>query len=462
MSRNLFLALLVVIAVSLSGCNLFSKPQSSGELGWGGVDYANPVASTLSSANSSRVLTGADSSRLSNPETAVSFESRGGSKALGVKTISDSFTMVGSVVPPKINGGTEVIGATYVAIYGNLAYVAYNTRGEAYGGAIDVIDISDPEYPEIVDTIILTDTDISALFVSTANKRLYAAGARDPKSLAAALGLSSTDGLFPAVLERFSINDTGSIDPADKSSMLTVVPGQAANGIFETTKYVFATAGNTDPAAAGKVGGTFALNVGDFKLIDADYYKYSQFLDIDPTFKKHVSLQAGPAGVMHVYKVGVSDASSHKTIDIGEVYSPSYNGIAYQGKNTVDLYNDIAFAAMGPVMNAYDTLSFSKKPVYQVKVQVPSGENTDDYSCGSVAVDGKYIYMASGRQLQIAELPGVPAGSATERETTVLPVAGIWDTADETDYLNFVAADESSGLFFVASSNGLKIMKRAI
>src|SRR5690606_1693571 len=66
--------------------------------------------------------------------------------------------------------------ATHVAINGNYAYVSYNTEGELYSGAIDVINISNPNAPQLVIQAMLPNTDISS--VKYDNGMLYIAGAR--------------------------------------------------------------------------------------------------------------------------------------------------------------------------------------------------------------------------------------------------------------------------------------------
>ena len=81
--------------------------------------------------------------------------------------------LVAEVMPPVYGGLT--LKATHVAINGNYAYVSYNTPGEAYSGAIDVIDISNPTTPQIVVQAILPNTDVSA--VNYDNGILYIAGA---------------------------------------------------------------------------------------------------------------------------------------------------------------------------------------------------------------------------------------------------------------------------------------------
>ncbi|WP_240732479.1 LVIVD repeat-containing protein [Flavobacterium alkalisoli] len=81
--------------------------------------------------------------------------------------------LVAEINPPVYQGLT--LKATHVAINGNYAYVSYNMQGEAYAGAIDVIDITNPNVPQLVMQAILPNTDVSS--VSYDNGVLYIAGA---------------------------------------------------------------------------------------------------------------------------------------------------------------------------------------------------------------------------------------------------------------------------------------------
>jgi hypothetical protein len=77
--------------------------------------------------------------------------------------------------PPTYNGFT--LKATHVDVKDNYVYVSYNTQGEAYLGGIDVIDISQPNNPQLIIQAILPNVDISTVVYDNGN--LYLAGAMD-------------------------------------------------------------------------------------------------------------------------------------------------------------------------------------------------------------------------------------------------------------------------------------------
>ncbi|ALM06996.1 hypothetical protein SB49_03650 [Sediminicola sp. YIK13] len=71
-------------------------------------------------------------------------------------------TLVAQVSPPSFTGGTNLT-ASHVNVDGNFAYVSYNTVDASYAGAIDIINISDPNNPVVTSRMYFTNRDINAL-----------------------------------------------------------------------------------------------------------------------------------------------------------------------------------------------------------------------------------------------------------------------------------------------------------
>lgn len=82
-------------------------------------------------------------------------------------------SLLAEVNPPTYFGVT--LTASHVDVKDNYVYVSYNTQGETYLGGIDVIDISQPNNPQLVIQAILPNTDISTVVYN--NGQLYIAGA---------------------------------------------------------------------------------------------------------------------------------------------------------------------------------------------------------------------------------------------------------------------------------------------
>ncbi len=460
---SLLVGLVLVAQIGLTGCNLFNAPATrAGAFGWGGSGAAIHTASISSSV----IVSTGTGARLDRTATSMSFSASSTSRA-----IAPSYEVIGKIEAPFVAG--KKVQATHVTVFKGKAYVSYNTAGEAYGGAIDVVDIADPVSPKLLQSLTLPETDIAASFVvangSTLN--LYIAGAMSKNSLAGIFRFGSAE-LVPstAILQRFVIREDGTFDPADKNALITLLPGYVTTSVFQTgdpiKRYIFVTTGNdilSDPAVKYEPGydkgGTFALDASTLGIIDKDSYNYAMYLDIDNARSLHLSLQGayGDEGILHIYKVGKSDASAHKMLSLGTVNT-------YGTKNTIDLSGDFGFVALGAEgMKAYNvadaSLPISETPVKRDPAfiipmgEAPVGIDKADWLCNSVSSDGTYVYLASGAGgLWIANLSTeLPAGGTVELK--------VWKALDFSSSANFVNVDTDSKLIFVASGGeGTKIV----
>ena len=71
-------------------------------------------------------------------------------------------TLVAQISAPSYSGA-ENLGATHIDIDGDFAYVSYNTVEDGYAGAIDIIDVSDPNNPKLTGRLYYTNADINAI-----------------------------------------------------------------------------------------------------------------------------------------------------------------------------------------------------------------------------------------------------------------------------------------------------------
>ena len=85
-------------------------------------------------------------------------------------------TLVAQVQPPAYNG-VQQMTATHVDIHEDLIYVSYNTPEATYQGAIDIINIANPENPVVQSRVYFTNADLSALAFH--NGYVYAVGGVD-------------------------------------------------------------------------------------------------------------------------------------------------------------------------------------------------------------------------------------------------------------------------------------------
>ncbi|MBT8185494.1 MAG: hypothetical protein KJN76_11690, partial [Eudoraea sp.] len=70
-------------------------------------------------------------------------------------------TLVAQVSPPSYE--SSALTATHVHLDGDYAYVSYNTPGQEYFGAIQVINIGNPNNPTVTSQLIYLNADMNAI-----------------------------------------------------------------------------------------------------------------------------------------------------------------------------------------------------------------------------------------------------------------------------------------------------------
>lgn len=86
-------------------------------------------------------------------------------------------TLVAQVDPPSFNNGGERLTASHVHVVDKYAYVSYNTSEDGYAGAIDIINISNPNRPRITSRLYYLNADVNS--VRYENGYVYAVGGVD-------------------------------------------------------------------------------------------------------------------------------------------------------------------------------------------------------------------------------------------------------------------------------------------
>ena len=436
----------IAFCVMLPGCVPFPKNGST---------FDNI---SITSENSDRIEQGVTEGRLSDSSEELQFSSVPEARAAkGIVAVPSGYSIVAKVAAPFDAANPDLIlGATHVFISKDYAkaYVTYNLAGNDRHGAIDIIDISTPTSPALVQSLLFKDTDINAIFVykygtggymyiagSMAGSKLAQLSSRKPESF-----ISKN-----ATLERYTVKSDGTVDITKTYSKLTNLPGYQTTSVFQTyapsPNYIFVTSGD-DPTA-----GLTKLDYYNFpNILGQDIYDNAKYLDVEldraltGNYSKYVSLEGGrsTSGTLHVYTIGKTDETAHLKIDIGEVDTQ-------ETRNTVDLYKNIAYAALGAAgMKAWDiTKAPEKTPLYMMT----KTDAASEIICNSVASDGTNVYMAMGAGgLWIA-----PVSSADgEGNLAAFEAVRFGSSA------NFVQCDIASGLIFVAGgTDGLKIISSA-
>jgi len=141
--------------------------------------------------------------------------------------------LIGTLNSPEADGTT--LRASHLVVEGNYAYITYMIEGEQYGGAIDIIDISDPEAPVRVAGEVFTDMDVTSVAVSGSS--VFIGGSEDDD--------------IPAVIEKYSFNGS-SLSLQDRAKM----PSYYVNSLVVSGSYLIASSGDDEE------GGLFLLTTG--------------------------------------------------------------------------------------------------------------------------------------------------------------------------------------------------------
>ena len=110
-------------------------------------------------------------------------------------------TLVAQVKAPSYQGNSDLT-ASHVDINGDYAYVSYNTVGENYFGALEIINISDPANPRVTSRVFYLNADINALKYD--GGFVYAVGGVDAEQSATATS-NSLLAKIPVSGDRFDI-----------------------------------------------------------------------------------------------------------------------------------------------------------------------------------------------------------------------------------------------------------------
>ena len=330
------------------------------------------------------------------------------------KNASAAFTHVATVLPPSISGST--VGATSIAKQGNYVYVSYNTTGEDYGGAIDVIDVSNPSSPSLVSQLKTVDTDFHEVYPES--NHLFYAGQRS----VASSGYADTNGHSGAIAGRFKL--AGGL--LTTSNVEEPFKGYAINSI---TRH----GGETHMISGNRNGGILLTNWGfDFTSNPKQqvYFDGGQFLARDQS--NFVALQGEPGKDTKVWYYdyhNTDPADAQKFTLPYEVTELDRNGIAVKGTE--------AFLAMGEDgLIALNLNNGQHQQYYYSDKDIAKG----------VAVSNKYLFVANGNDGLII----------ADRKSANYPQIGQYDIDEDA---NDVVYDPSGWVFIAQGNGGLRVLK---
>lgn len=327
----------------------------------------------------------------------------------------------------------QTLSATNIVVKDDIAYIGYHTRGEVEKGAIETVDLTDPENPKIISQVFFKDGEVTSIEVDQ----------NAPKS-ATRIWVGITNNNKGAGVSIYDVKE-GKMKFSSIVNWLSesLPEGYTANA--NSIKHV----GNKLYVTAGReYGGTFVLNPDDLSVIGKSFFSDAKFVTSNGNTEgssKVVVLKTGESAALKVEKAGGAEFSNETPI--GQIVHQNTDANGY-GKSNLHFEaegSDVLYASMG--MNGIKAFKIGE----QVKEtwQSPSGMIKNG-NCNSVTTDGEFLYAANGAD-------GLAVFQLIPNQDPKLVFT--WDLSEEGASANFV---ETFGdyLFVAKGQSGVKILKR--
>jgi hypothetical protein len=328
-----------------------------------------------------------------------------------------AFKLRADVNPPTIN--LVPLMATHVAIKDDYAFVSYNTRGNEYGGAVEIFDVSNPTQPFIVSQGVFPYADINA--VDYSDGKIYIAGAL--------FNYEQLEFNGPALFWVLSVNDQMQINSVDQ---VIDVRSYSANSIKVTEDKIYVTSGDQ--------GGLTIFDKFSYEEIDYIATSDARSIDINST---NIYAFSGTPGKIDVYDKLTNEFTFQ--IETGGANTP-------YAKSQLAVNDEFIFTALseeGAKMfsTAGEFIRHFPKPT------TPEGELEENYVTNSLTLNNQLVFMANGHA-------GISVGEIVpELDNTVVMLGSM--VFEDLQSSNFVMAQDS--IVFVASGlGGLKILSISI
>ena len=338
---------------------------------------------------------------------------------------------VASVSSPTVNG--QLLSATHFSFADDKAYVSYHKQGNTHLGAVEVIDLSNPNSPSLIGRLEFEGADINAItsdFETEGAARKLWLAASDEKNGAVVIDITTNNGLLTEEILRKTISNY--IDNDQVSS--------SANAIAATDNYVAVTCGKTH-------GGTFILNKNDLSLAHKAEYSNAKYIGLNGVNDnaRYVTLVTGDNAKLKTQSINQFNAATNYSI--GSITHQNVEA-AYGGKNTLHFSpknNNLVYVAMGE--NGLRTFDITNgRKVNESKGNMLIAGNTN-----GVSIDNDYVYIANGADgLMITTHP-----STGEDITPFF----YWDQEEMPASANYVEGD-GDWVFVAKGEGGFKILRK--
>ncbi|MDM9631666.1 hypothetical protein [Robiginitalea aurantiaca] len=318
-------------------------------------------------------------------------------------------TLIATVNPPSFPG-EEPLTATHADLDGDYVFVGYNKAGDVYQGAIDVIDISDPNIPQVRSRLFYSNADINSLAFS--NGYIYAVGAINAETSDIATGNS----FIARIPVSFGVFDTEKI-------IYGFQQGFNANDVLVDGSRAIVT--------SGKQGVVAAYNTSDLAIAEEMYVEDARSLTT--WLDGYAVLDAG-SGVRLLNAALTETSLIPIGTDLGET-----------SKKTLGIWeNKILVPEAAQGAGIYNGTSGTLLQYVAIPT-IPSEVSPDQAVTNAVSVNDDLLFMANGGAgLALAELLA-----------STITTAGTINLDGSVNYV--ISKDDYA--FVASGSDGLQIIQ---
>lgn len=338
-----------------------------------------------------------------------------------LKSVDSSFgyyyLAAGMVHGPSIWGGS--LKGTDIEISGDKAYLGYHIPGPVYGGAIDIVDISDPEDPQLLQTVLFADMDI--LSIDVFGQEIYVSGSRDTEVL--------TELPFAAAVAKADLSFAGTL--VHGTIEYASIPGAVATEVTHTAALIYAT-------SVGPDGGVQLVNKSNVQHVASIPLDDARAIAMDPFGAGYfVMSDDGGDDIAEFYPLGVPTPAFGYTLPVG---------IADDARTAMELSQVLPFVGIANGANGATILDqFSGFLVDFIPLPIGLlGVNPSDIYTNDVSWDGDVLYAANGG-----------AGLQVSRFEGLLGEFAVYGSVQIGESANAVATDD--GTILVLGATGLRI-----
>lgn len=317
-----------------------------------------------------------------------------------------SLVLIAKAASPTHEGIT--LQATHVDIDNDFAYVAYNTAGPQYLGAVEILDISDVYKPKIISQAIFKNADISSL--EYRDGLLF---------LAMAIDVDNSDVTEPANLGVVSVAN-GKFTSEFK---FTSVPGFVATDVTTTSGFTAMVSGSNG------VLSVFDRNLGKAGELPIDDLRSVAFGD------NRLAILSGTKGAV------ILNPNS-----LTEITSISLAQDEAQAKRTIDIEDEHLYIAEGKKGAGIYRLSNGQQ-VSKLAIPInPGNVEPGDIVTNAVSVENDLLFMANGAA-------GISIADVDDEDD--VEEYGVLDLDGSSNFVRF----EKKFIFVATGAGGLQILK---